>query len=241
MINHDLPDYTITIDYIIRGLLNTDFEHTITYDEIQKVRPLLFTFDYPLSDKYKFFFESAFIMHFMYREIAVTPLSRWKTYLMEYCFNNSAYIESVLQTAEEKVNYLKPFTYHEESLSDRNIEDQQTSQSDTTTDSTGTNKNNDKTTQITSTFPQATLGNYDYASGSLEDESINQSETENNSKISGRNENTRTGKDTNRLTIDKEGNTSKSYGELMREFYLYNTTITGKLWSSMSYLFFSVY
>ena len=42
MINHSLPQYTITIDYIIRGLLNTDFEHTLTDAEIKVCMSLLF-------------------------------------------------------------------------------------------------------------------------------------------------------------------------------------------------------
>lgn len=241
MIDHDLPQYTITIDYVLRGLLKTDFEHTLTMEEIQKARPLLFDFDYGISDEQRIFFETSFLLHFMYREIAVTPLQRWKQYLMEYCFTNYAYIESVMETAKEKVNYLKPFNYDENSTSDRTIKDTQENVGNGTMKVNGKTVSNDNETQITSAFPQATLNDMDYASGSSETETSGTVNTDNATESNSSQLNKRDGSDVNVLTIHKEGNTSKSYGEIMKEFYLYNTTITGKIWSSMAYLFFSVY
>ena len=77
MINHSLPQYTITIDYIIRGLLNTDFEHSLTDNEIKEALPLIFDFDYGIDSQYKMFFEYSFIRHYLFMEIDVSQIDSW--------------------------------------------------------------------------------------------------------------------------------------------------------------------
>lgn len=173
MINHSLPQYTITIDYIIRGLLHTDFEHTLTDAEIKEALPLIFDFDYGIDTQYKMFFEYSFIRHYLFREIAVTPLERWKQYLQEFCFANYKYIEVVCKAAQTDFNPLVTFSYAEDGVSNRKTNEQSNSTGNTENETTNTGAGQ----EVNSAFPQATLNDMDYASGATQSENNDHSQS----------------------------------------------------------------
>lgn len=272
MINHSLPQYTITIDYIIRGLLHTDFEHTLTDAEIKEALPLLFNFNYGDFNE-RSFFEYAFVRHFLYREIAVTPYERWKNYLEEFCYSNSKYIESICKTALKDVDLLTTIDYYEsgantykrnesvDNTSNLNSKTNSTSNIKNYGETTGTQTTNttneSNTTEIQSTFPQATLNSMDYASGSNQrnaDDTTDTTTTSNDTTndTSESNVNTDSTSDTKAntardisdksdTTLTRRGREGVSYASLMGEFYQSGYPIMRKLFEEASYLFFSIY
>lgn len=233
MINHSLPQYTITIDYIIRGLLNTDFEHTLTDAEIKEALPLIFDFDYGIDSQYKMFFEYSFIRHYLFREIAVTPLERWKQYLQEFCFANYKYIEVVCKAAQTNFNPLETFSYTEDGVSNRKTNEQ--SNSTGNTNNKTTNKGTGK--EVNSAFPQATLNDMDYASGATQTENNDSSQSSGTNKINAK----RDTKDDYTNHIERKGNQGISVSELLKSFYLNGFPLMSALYKSANYLFFSVY
>ena len=245
MINHSLPQYTITIDYIIRGLLNTDFEHTLTDAEIKEALPLIFDFDYGIDSQYKMFFEYSFIRHYLFREIAVTPFERWKQYLQEFCYANYKYIEVVCKAAQTDFNPLETFSYTEDGVSNRKTNEQSNSTGNTENETTNTGAGQEVNSEVNSAFPQATLNDMDYASGATQSErqSERQSESNDHSQSSGTNtinaERDATDDYTNH--IERKGNQGVSYSDLLSGFYRNSLPLMWKLYHSAAYLFFSVY
>lgn len=225
MINHSLPQYTITIDYIIRGLLHTDFEHTLTDAEIKEALPLIFDFDYGIDTQYKMFFEYSFIRHYLFREIAVTPFERWKQYLQEFCYANYKYIETICKTAEYEFNPLISFDYTEDGTSKRKLNE--------TSDSTGKNERTGNSTEVNSAFPQATLNEMDYASGSTQVQTSDSGKNTMQAK--------RDTEDDYTNHIERKGNQGTNISDLMKSFYLNGFPLMLALYKSANYLFFSIY
>lgn len=225
MINHSLPQYTITIDYIIRGLLNTDFEHTLTDSEIKEALPLIFDFDYGIDSQYKMFFEYSFIRHYLFREIAVTPFERWKQYLQEFCYANYKYIESICKSAQKEIEPLISFNYTEDGTSNRKLSE--------ASDSTGTNERTGDSTEVNSAFPQATLNEMDYASGSTQVQTSDSGKNTMQAK--------RDTEDDYTNHIERKGNQGLSVSEMLKSFYLNGFPLMSVLYKSANYLFFSIY
>lgn len=233
MINHSLPQYTITIDYIIRGLLNTDFEHTLTDKEIKEALPLIFDFDYGIDTQYKMFFEYSFIRHYLFREIAVTPLERWKQYLQEFCYANYKYIDVVCKAAQTDFNPLETFSYTEDGVSNRKTNEQSNSTGNTENETTNTGAGQ----EVNSAFPQATLNDMDYASGATQTENNDHSQSSGTNTINAERDAT----DDYTNHIERKGNQGISVSELLKSFYLNGFPLMSALYKSANYLFFSVY
>lgn len=234
MINHDNSEYTIQLEEIMRGLIKTDWEHTLSRDEVVQASSLIF--DFPLdSVQQPELLAIGFCLHFRFREIAVTPYSRWKAYLEEYCYNNAGFINDVIDAAGKETALFGNTDVSEEYQRNATHERQSenTSESQQTTDSSDTSN----VTAVNSTFPQATLNSLDYASGSDQTETQNASNyTMNTSAKNNNAENLNEGENTTRRTFGISGMSSgEMYESAMKVYPKMNL-----LWQSMSYLFFSV-
>lgn len=234
MINHDNSEYTIQLEEIMRGLLKTDWEHVLNRDEIIQASSMVF--DFPLdSISQPALFAVGFCLHFRFREIAVTPYSRWKAYLEEYCYNNAGFINDIIESAAKSADIFGNIDLSEDyqRITKHERQSENISESQQNTDS----KDTSSVTAVNSTFPQATLNGLDYASGSDQTETANTSAyTMDTTAKNNNTENLNEGENTTRRTSGISGLSSGDiYESAMRVYPKMNI-----LWQSMSYLFFSV-
>ena len=236
MINHELPQYTVTLEMVMQGLIQSDVEDVLTRDQIVEASAKLFDFPINLTDEDRAAFTIGFCKHFRWRELAVTPFARWKTYLEEFCDNNADFIRSILAEARRDASLFGTVDMVEERDKARSYDRDRTS----STDSLQINDNSDHSTvtSVTSTFPQATLAGRDYASNS------DQSETENRadyqlSTTADSDEKEKLNEGENE-TVTRQG----FNGVLSGDVYASALKVFPKLsllWRQMSYLFYSIY
>ena len=100
-------------------------------------------------------------------------------------------------------------------------------------DSTGTNERTGDSTEVNSAFPQATLNEMDYASGSTQVQTSDSGKNTMQAK--------RDTEDDYTNHIERKGNQGLSVSELLKSFYLNGLPLMSALYKSANYLFFSIY
>lgn len=120
-----------------------------TAEIIEKARPLIFDFDYPIFDKeYKKILETKILKHYYTQEIGFEVVGLWKLYLDEKLNLIMPYYNQLYQSALLKIEPLiniKNETTHNETANENN------SQQNTANDSTTENESNNQTVTDTKT------------------------------------------------------------------------------------------
>lgn len=120
-----------------------------TAEIIEKARPLIFDFDYPIfDDEYRKTLETKILKHYYTREIGFEVVGLWKLYLDEKLNMIMPYYNQLYQSALIKIEPLiniKNETTHNETANENN------SQQNTANDSTTENETNNETVTDTKT------------------------------------------------------------------------------------------
>ena len=127
-----------------------------TAEIIEKARPLIFDFDYPIFDvEYRKTLESKILKHYYTREIGFEVVGLWKLYLDEKLNLIMPYYNQLYQSALLKIEPLiniKNETTHNETANENN------SQQNTANDSTTENETNNQTVTDTKTSNSSESG-----------------------------------------------------------------------------------
>ena len=124
-----------------------------TAEIIEKARPLIFDFDYPIFDEeYRKTLETKILKHYYTQEIGFEVVGLWKLYLDEKLnlimpYYNQLY-QSALLRIEPLIN-IKNETTHNETASENNSQQNTTNDSSTTNGSNSSNSTNSSTNSIT--------------------------------------------------------------------------------------------
>ena len=63
MINHELPQYTVTLEMVMQGLIQSSVEDVLTRDQIVEASAKLFDFPIDLTDEDRAAFTVGFCKH----------------------------------------------------------------------------------------------------------------------------------------------------------------------------------
>lgn len=127
-----------------------------TAEIIEKARPLIFDFDYPIFDEeYKKTLETKILKHYYTQEIGFEVVGLWKLYLDEKLNLIMPYYNQLYQSALLKIEPLiniKNETTHNETANENN------SQQNTTNDNSSENETNNQTVTDTKTSNSSESG-----------------------------------------------------------------------------------
>ena len=146
-----MSKYTTEVRFICESYagLTESVGFSKTTEVIEKARPLIFDFDYPIFDTdYKKTLETKILKHFYTQEIGFEVVGLWKLYLDEKLNLIMPYYNQLYQSALLKIEPLiniKNETTHNETANENN------SQQNTSNDSTTENEKNSQTITDTKT------------------------------------------------------------------------------------------
>lgn len=168
LINHDIPQYTLYIRDVILAITDKIENTPITDELIQIASNTLFDFDYGLSVENKKVLEYNFMLKFMYREIATTPIERWKMSLKSVFIRNGKKWEKMLNIDKKEIEWYNPYNLKETTIYEANADEQTTANSSIKQEITENISDNShsNTKNIGSDLPQTTLNGLDYATTS---------------------------------------------------------------------------
>lgn len=146
-----MSKYTTEVRFICETFagLTESVGFSKTAEIIEKARPLIFDFDYPIFDtEYKKILETKILKHFYTQEIGFEVVGLWKLYLDEKLNLIMPYYNQLYQSALIKIEPLiniKNETTHNETANENNR------QQNTSNDSTTENEKNSQTVTDTKT------------------------------------------------------------------------------------------
>ena len=153
-----MSKYTTEVRFICESYagLSESVGLSKTAEIIEKARPLIFDFDYPIFDEeYKKTLETKILKHYYTQEIGFEVVGLWKLYLDEKLNLIMPYYNQLYQSALLKIEPLiniKNETTHNETANENN------SQQNTTNDSTTENETNNQTVTDTKTSNSSESG-----------------------------------------------------------------------------------
>lgn len=222
-----MSKYTTQLRNIVENYSYNDF--TLNNNQrIEKARPYIFNFDYPIWDaNYKKELETKIIKHFYTKEIGCETLGLWQFYLEERLNLIMPYYNKIYATTIKDYDYLTNVklteTLSNNKTDTKNSEFTGTNDNTNTENTTQSDTGENTSKNIKSDTPQANYDGLDYAN-ELEDLTVNNSNTttvdkNNTGNVTSHTVNTDSNTTTENYTKENSGNTgSKSFTELLVEY-----------------------
>lgn len=98
---------TYDLNYYLEDVLqhNDDLIKPLTFNErIEKLRILIFNFDYGIDAQYKEAFEKGFVSHFLFKEIGFSTFTRWHFELQAHLNVHGARYNNLYQAEIKDIN-----------------------------------------------------------------------------------------------------------------------------------------